>query len=551
MRKLATMAVAVLAAQLSVAEYNVAIGGYSMSNSVDCSWNICYGALSMADTVSCDQNVMLGIRAGQGMTDVRRSVGIGISSMRGANGLYHATDINGQFYADESNRVIRIGVDNRGDSNTPLSYSNGLWTVNGNLLVNGSISVGSSTVPSAQPSEEFDLYVDASRGDDGYDGTTPFTPKRTIDGAIAALTNAGERICLRSGHYAYPRLAHKRYLHVPDSMGWFSVVGIDGKENTYIDGMGLPPGTNNWICATTDSGGMCEFHGVTFKNWSSGTFVYWNNTVTPYRYAGPFVFLYFEDCDFADTQCHAAVNGYTGVNRDGGCVFFNCIFKSCSFRNIVVDGLGFGYYGLSPFLSACLAVDCDLSVTGRSDTRTYCQIAYDTHLFNSYMEFTGGSPIRWDSSIFGYDVGTFSCTYLNSDAPAGQPEIDVMDYAQFHNCLVGSSNVTATADNVVTNLSTVADGIDMFTHLPKYGKYQWIYYGIESNGRVMEKKAFAEQLISSVENVGTNDAPSVTTLRTALRAMSDGAQYEQPPDTRSVARSASISLREDARADEE
>ena len=334
---------------------SVAFGDYAASLSQDIWRSSFVGAYAGANARALHSSVYLGDEAGIGCSEhdgvvaigsgaaafVRGAtnvVAIGSSAMAGWGGLSDATYVNGQLYMAKGDGIFLTDDPTLQFSSAPLYYTNGVWTLRGNVHVQGRMTreapgTGETVeVLGAWPGD-FDYYLDARRGDDGNSGRIGF-PCQSITGIVArveadiasgAWTNGIPQIGVMRGSYDYPGTI---------STNAMRFVSVQGRDATVIEP--LDPANSNAIRRLSMPNGgvseLTEFNGFTFKGFNASTAYggggaygsWWNNAA--------FFLVYFSDCVFEDAEFFL-IPGYTYSNY---LYFFSyCVLDKCEVRETV------------------------------------------------------------------------------------------------------------------------------------------------------------------------------------------------------------------------
>lgn len=155
--------------------------------------NIAIGAFAMVNATNCDE-----------------TVAIGRAELSDATFESGATSVNGrQLYVS---RALDAFCLNPAQTNrlqgAPLWYHRGRLALNAPSVTTADGDDLALVAPAAAAEVgiapgSFDLYL-SERGDDGNDGRSPLTPKRTVWGCYLAATNDGERVAVYPGDYHAP-----------------------------------------------------------------------------------------------------------------------------------------------------------------------------------------------------------------------------------------------------------------------------------------------------------------------------------------------------------
>ena len=179
-------------------------------------FNTWHGYLAGEDTVA-DRTTMIGAGAGGYGSKYVRScffgagagangknltgcVGIGFGALANKTNLINATMINGHFYADGNTFWLKAN-NNGSDDLAPITYSGGTLVLNAERIITPSGTIGGGDY-GAGKYDGYDMFM-STTGDDGNDGLTMATPKRTFDGCFASATNSAI-VCVMPGTYEPP-----------------------------------------------------------------------------------------------------------------------------------------------------------------------------------------------------------------------------------------------------------------------------------------------------------------------------------------------------------
>lgn len=342
-----------LAAHPSGSE-SAAFGDYAASLSQGIWRSSFVGAYAGANGRALRSSVYLGDEAGIGCGDhdgvvaigsgaaafVRGAtnvVAIGSSAMAGWGGLSDATYVNGQLYMAKGDGIFLTDDPTLQFSSAPLYYTNGVWTLRGNVHVQGRMTreapgTGETVeVLGAWPGD-FDYYLDARRGDDGNSGRLGF-PCLTITGVVArvdadiasgAWTNGIPQIGVMRGSYDYPGTISTNAMRFVSVQGRDATViePPDAADTNAVRRMGMPNG--NVTALTT-------FRGFTLRGFNASQ-AYGGGARGEWWKDAAFFLLAFEDCVFEDASFfqlgNQAVTSY--------CYIFNyCFLDHCEVRPTV------------------------------------------------------------------------------------------------------------------------------------------------------------------------------------------------------------------------
>ena len=246
----------------SVGNFTTAVGNNSFRESQQ-NDGVAIGAMAFASAKEGDLNTMVGVFAGYGSTNLHGCVGIGAGAFMGANAQTNSTSINGQFVAQGDKNRFWITPDKMHSANwdgcPPIYYDNGTLYLNARAIVKRE-GVVEKTAPlyaaSWVDAMDNSIFV-ASYGDDEYDGSSMYYPKRTIQGALTALTNDTTTIYLDGGVYESPEYLNRIITTLERRV---TIVGVGKPEDTIIDCGGVRKLNGG------ASGNFVHFANVTLKD---------------------------------------------------------------------------------------------------------------------------------------------------------------------------------------------------------------------------------------------------------------------------------------------
>jgi len=267
-----------------------------------------------------------------GLTNV---VAIGTSAFAGWNAIADATWINGQLYIGKGDGIFLTDDPALQFADAPLFYTNGCWTVRGDVHVVGEMkrvepATGGFVDPLGAWAGEFDYYVDARIGNDGNSGLLGH-PCATITGVVgritaaldnAETTNEFPTVCVMPGSYDYPG-------ELP-SIG-ITFVAVSGRDATFIE----PSSSNACRQINVNPDGayyLPTFKGFTFRGFNASRAYGVRNSSDYWWQFGSFVLVAFEDCAFEDAEFFV-VGIHTATTY---CfIFAGCILSRCEVRPTV------------------------------------------------------------------------------------------------------------------------------------------------------------------------------------------------------------------------
>lgn len=340
----------------SVGNFTTAVGNNSFRESQQ-NDGVAIGSMALSNAKGGDLNVMVGVYAGFGSTNLHGCVGIGAGTFMGANAQTNATSINGHFVAQGDTRRFWITPDKMHNANwdgcPPIYYDNGTLYLNARAIVKRE-GVVEKTAPlhAANWTGAMDdaIFV-ATYGDDEYDGSSTYYPKRTLQGALTALTNDTTTIYLDGGVYESPEYLNRIITTLEHRV---TIVGVGKPEDTIIDCGGVRKLNGG------ASGFFARFSNVTLKdvcvpNAGSSTenrgaiqLAVLNNcrvvgTMTVANSYWPFFGVVFEDSEIDITLNTSGTPGATPGHVDNG---YEVIFHNCFLYDTVAN-IKKGVYGLN------------------------------------------------------------------------------------------------------------------------------------------------------------------------------------------------------------
>ena len=317
------------------------VGAYSGYNADGAKYSDFVGAMAGSDAKRVYTSEGVGSYALATSSNVVESVAIGQTAMYGAR---------------DSKRVVAVNTDffksGRGWTNN-TAIGNALMTNHGDWYVTNGVDISG-----------FDLVV-AEYGQDSWDGRTLNTPKRTLDGAIAAVQSNGTRIAVLAGEYAYP--AAGRNTHLPYSPEF---VAVHGREKTRL----VPTGEPNVFLHGADFGSN-----VVLVRWKGFTFVGINGTGDAFpstEYRPAFLISRFEDCSFQDFSVPVMNSHY---------LFRYCVLVDCDLKGRVRGGNN-SSLGSGEVFSSCELYGCVVSLATEDVYDTWPKLQEGTRFVNCYIE---------------------------------------------------------------------------------------------------------------------------------------------------------------------
>lgn len=327
-----------------------------------------------------------------GLTNV---VAIGTSAFAGWNALADATWINGQLYIGKGDGIFLTDDPALQFADAPLFYTNGCWTVRGDVHVEGEMkrvepATGGFVDPLGAWAGEFDYYVDARIGSDGNSGLLGH-PCATITGVVgritaayynAETTNEFPTVCVMPGSYEYPG-------ELP-SMG-ITFVAASGRDATVIEPS--DPSSSN-ACRQINVNPDSAYYLPTFKGFTFRGF----NASRSYRVVmsndywwqcAAFFLVAFEDCVFENAKFFVAGSR---SSTDYCYIFGGCVLSRCEVRPTVrfrsIDIYWFSNPGIWECFYASEFYDCVIRLGEDSDGTERLSHALGSRCFfsNSYVE---------------------------------------------------------------------------------------------------------------------------------------------------------------------
>ena len=293
----------------------------------------------------------------KGATNV---VAIGTGACAGWCNVHDTTWINGQVYISEEDGIFVTDSPSRQFADAPVFYTNGCWTIRGNLHVIGEMTradpgTGDVVDPLGAWSGDYDYYVDCRRGGDGNSGRLG-RPFASITGAVARIaadleggvfTNGVPTVGVMRGAYEYPGT-------LPTNA--FRFVAISGKGDTFIE----PQSTNSCRRMSMPNGdveALTEFRGFTFRGFDSDTSYSWHSFDGVWWKRSPFFLIEFRDCAFEEAT-YSTASGTDWYRQ----VFLFCVLDGCEVRPTVRvcgrDDGGVSNYGVNELFRGCEFHSC-------------------------------------------------------------------------------------------------------------------------------------------------------------------------------------------------
>lgn len=343
---------------------SVAFGDYAGSLSQDIWRSAFLGAYAGERARDIGSSVYLGDEAGRksslhdgvvaigdgalswskGATNV---VAVGSNACAGWCNLRNTTWINGQLYISEEDGIFITDSPARQFADAPAFYTNGTWTIQGNIVVRGGMwreepGTGAVVDPLGSWSGDYDYYIDCRRGGDGNSGRLGH-PFASITGAVARIsadieggtfTNGIPTVAVMRGSYEYPGT-------LPTNA--FRFVAISGRGETSIEPQSAESCRRMSMPNSDDVSELTEFRGFTFRGFDSDTSYSRASSRNEWWMRSPFFLLAFSDCVFEEAT-YSAESGDDLYRQ----VFLFCVLDGCEVRPTVrVVGEGSGWLGNS------------------------------------------------------------------------------------------------------------------------------------------------------------------------------------------------------------
>ena len=266
----------------------------------------------------------------RGATNV---VAIGSYACTGWCNVRNTTWINGQLYISEEDGIFITDSPARQFADAPAFYTNGTWTIQGNVVVRGGMwreEPGTGTVgdPLGAWSGDYDYYIDCRRGGDGNPGRLGH-PFASITGAVARIsadieggtfTNGIPTVGVMRGSYEYPGT-------LPTNA--FRFVAISGRGETFIEPQSAESCRRMSMPNSGDVSELTEFRGFTFRGFDSDTSYSMSAYGDEWWMRSPFFLLSFVDCIFEEaTYSKPSASYYRQV-------FLFCVLDGCEVRPTV------------------------------------------------------------------------------------------------------------------------------------------------------------------------------------------------------------------------
>jgi hypothetical protein len=468
------------------------------------------GAAAGAYSMNLTDCVGIGYHALRNAKEMSEVVAIGSGALSNRTGLTKATWINGHFAAFGQNNTFWLKANrNTPDTNAPIHYANGVLSFNADeVRINGATTGGTggsiSGGVSAPALAGYDLYIDCVNGDDSFDGTTPGTAKRTIEGAYMAVTNQDMTICLMPGVH----LAPTNHLGGPKPGTYvypeyrIHLIAPYGKDKTVIDGEGE---RGYWGCDYPFSSVV----GCTLRNEGH------RRGNRPAYFA-----IYFYDCEIQLSEL-----SYPNAHPFQYCVFEKCRVSGTA--SVMRDDVQFS----SMFMYSDV-FDTVVDVSCTTNSGYLPNLSYHSYFENVYIRLAGGVHrfATWGSttdSALGNNSAMNECTVICETA------VKSFNVPPSMCCLFGLGDTTNSVPVysslegcVCTNAVTVAALIQS-DYRPPMREWRYRFAGYESAGDRSVKNSMENSIIGALLE---NDEINLTqTARMSLmRAVARNESIEAP-----------------------
>ena len=485
------------------------------------------GAASGAYSANLTDCVGIGFRSLLYSTNMKSVVAIGTDAFTNRNGLTKATYINGQFAAFAQNNTFWLKPNpEMDDTNAPIHYANGVLSLNAETVrINGETTSGGVADSTQTILDGYDLYVDPVAGDDAYDGLTRYTPKRTIDGAYASVTNHDMTICLMAGEHKSPSGAGSDGNTYPPYRVHY--IGLYGKKNTIIDGDGERVffGCNY---------GIASVEGCTLRNF--------RGKVNRPR----IFFMYLYDCDVDLT---GGTSGYG---------FAGCVVEKCNISGIT-------YFATDPsrifsgLFMQCDVFDSVIDITPTEKIGCTPSLFYATYLENVFMLVRGavrnfGAASDSEKSVLGNPISMLDCTVICEQS------VNSFNVPPATGCLFGLGDITnsiptysTVTGSVCTNAAAVLAAIQS-DYRPPVSEWRFRFHGYESASDRAVKNSMENSIIDALlknDEFNLTQTAQMNLMRTIARNESIDAPRTANRSTNAAPEKLEIKLPEEEEPTEE